>query len=313
MNIRQIGYYVAVFETRSFTAAARKCSVTVQAISKSINELEHSFGTKFFERGNTGVRPTSEGRSFYLKARNAANAYAEVVDYRADDLAPQHVGSDGKSNQELSVGLCVPSFAKEERLYASLAALVERGCSVHTTFSSVRPETAQQELESRRLDALLTIGVYENAADECTPVGTLPTGAAVSLSHPLAQRPYITLDELREYPAGQSVVFDDFNQSIYWEYKRAGLLGECRLVEGPEEARSFIFDDNGFFLNAMLPIEGQTGPETTLLPIVGEGAISIPVCLVSLKRDKPAAYHVVESFLIQLVGSINASGGAQGQ
>lgn len=312
MNIRQIGYYVAVFETRSFTAAAHRCSVTVQAISKSINELEQAFGTKFFDRGNTGVRPTSEGRSFYLKARNAVNAYAEVEEFSVEDLSPKQPVAESSHAQWLSVGLCVPSFAKEERLYSSLSSLVERGCAVHTTFTSVRPEVAQQELEAKRLDALLTIGVYDNATDECVPVGTLPTEAAVSLGHPLAHRPFIGIDDLRAYPTGQSAVFDDFNQSIFWEYKRAGLLGEVRLIEGPEEARSFLCEDNGYFLNAMLPVEGQTGPGTTLLPIAGEGALSIPVCLVSLKRDKPAAYHVVESFLIQLVGSINSMGSLHG-
>lgn len=313
MNIKQIGYYVAVFETRSFTAAARRCAVTVQAISKSINELEQAFGTKFFERGNTGVRPTSEGRSFYLKARNAADAYEEVVDYKAGDFTPRRASADGKPMQGLSVGLCVPSFAKEQRLYASLTALIERGCAVHVDFSSVRPETAQQELEAKHLDALLTIGVYENTADECTPVGTLPTGAAVSTGHPLAEKPYISVDDLRAYPAGQSVVFDDFNQSIFWEYKRAGLLGECKLIEGPEKAATFLHEDNGYFLNAVLPVEGQTGPGSVLLPIVGECAVSIPVCLVSLKRDKPAVYHVVESFLIQLVGNINSVEGVHEQ
>lgn len=40
VNIKQVGYFVAVFETKSFTAAAQQRNVTVQAISKSISELE---------------------------------------------------------------------------------------------------------------------------------------------------------------------------------------------------------------------------------------------------------------------------------
>ena len=65
MNIKQVGYFVAVFETKSFTAAAQQRNVTVQAISKSISELEQFFNVQFFERGSSGVRPTQAGRSFY--------------------------------------------------------------------------------------------------------------------------------------------------------------------------------------------------------------------------------------------------------
>ena len=32
VNIKQVGYFVAVFETKSFTAAAHRRNVTVQAI-----------------------------------------------------------------------------------------------------------------------------------------------------------------------------------------------------------------------------------------------------------------------------------------
>ncbi len=67
VNIKQVGYFVAVFETKSFTAAAHQRNVTVQAISKSISELEQFFNVQFFERGSSGVRPTQAGRSFYAR------------------------------------------------------------------------------------------------------------------------------------------------------------------------------------------------------------------------------------------------------
>lgn len=81
MNIKQVGYFIAVFETKSFTAAAHQCNVTVQAISKSISELEQLFNVQFFERGNSGVKPTRAGRSFYAKARHAVEAYREVESF----------------------------------------------------------------------------------------------------------------------------------------------------------------------------------------------------------------------------------------
>ena len=40
MNIKQIRYFVDVFESGSFSIAAKTCGVTVQAVSKAIHELE---------------------------------------------------------------------------------------------------------------------------------------------------------------------------------------------------------------------------------------------------------------------------------
>lgn len=305
LNIKQIGYFVAVFETKSFTAAARAHSVTVQAISKSIYELEQTFKTKFFERSNTGVKPTPAARSFYLKARAAVDAYNEVERFSAADLTPGARGDQAGEIQELKLGLCVPSFGRERELYTALTSLVMRGTGVKIDFRSVQLESAQRDLEMGGLDALITIGTYDHENNDCTCVGTLPTGVAVAKTHPLAPKHFVSVVDLCRYPAAQSAVYDDFNQSIFWEYKKKGLLGETCVVDDSKDVTALLTEKNGYYFNAVLPIAGQVEGETALLPVRGEGAVTIPVCMVSLKHDKPRSYHMVESFLVQLVGSIN--------
>lgn len=111
MNIKQVGYFVAVFETKSFTAAAHQRNVTVQAISKSISELEQFFNVQLFERGNSGVKPTQAGRSFYAKARLAVEAYREVENFDPSgcDLTVSSA-SGPQTMPELSIGLCAPAL-----------------------------------------------------------------------------------------------------------------------------------------------------------------------------------------------------------
>lgn len=65
MNIKQIRYFVAVFESGSFSIAAKTCGVAVQAVSKAIHELENGLGEHVFERTNRGAAPTTVGRAFY--------------------------------------------------------------------------------------------------------------------------------------------------------------------------------------------------------------------------------------------------------
>ena len=291
VNIKQVGYFVAVFETKSFTAAAHQRNVTVQAISKSISELEQFFNVQFFERGSSGVRPTQAGRSFYAKARPAVEAYREVENFDPSgcDLTVSSA-SGPQAMPELSIGLCTPAFDNEDKLYKGLSALIMRGVRVRVKICTVHPGVAQQELEQGGLDALLTVGTYDNTNDDCEQLGTLPTGILVAADHPLGKRPFVS-----------------FNNSIFWQYKSLGVLGETRVIDSPAQVGSFLAAERGFFLNAILPVPGQIASGFEIVPIVGEGALTVPVCLVSLKDEKPQAYHVVENYLIRMVGCANGS------
>ncbi len=65
MDLRQIMYFMAVFEEKSFTRAAQKAGVVQPALSIQVKRLEDEFGVSLFERGPRGVAPTSFGKSFY--------------------------------------------------------------------------------------------------------------------------------------------------------------------------------------------------------------------------------------------------------
>lgn len=84
MDIRAINYFVAVFEERSFTAAAEKVHVVQSALSAQIRNLEDQFGAPLFERGARGVEPTPAGRRLYELClpllRDLAAAQQEVHD-----------------------------------------------------------------------------------------------------------------------------------------------------------------------------------------------------------------------------------------
>ena len=65
MDLRQIQYFVALYEERSITKAARRLNVVQPALSMQISRLEKTFKTRLFERTSRGVIPTDVGREFY--------------------------------------------------------------------------------------------------------------------------------------------------------------------------------------------------------------------------------------------------------
>ena len=65
MDLRQIRYFVAVYEEGSFSRAAAREHCTQPGISVQIQKLEAELTQKLFERQARGVVPTLAGRHFY--------------------------------------------------------------------------------------------------------------------------------------------------------------------------------------------------------------------------------------------------------
>lgn len=303
MNIKQVSYFVAVFEAGSFSVAARSRSVTVQAVSKAIHELENEVQTRLFDRSSQGVTPTTSGRAFYQKARPAYDAFLECENFDADQ--PPSLSMPVVEPQLLKVGLCSPVFQSSDSLCSTLTAFIKRSTGVETRISIVSPKTAQQDLEDGTYDALVTIGAYEHARVKCVRVGTLPTGVVVDKDHPLATRAMVTMADLDPYSAGVSPTYDDFNDSILTMYRKRGLLKSVEIIRSvAEDDHSFMAERHGFFFSAILPMPGQVAPNMRLIPISPDQAVDVPICFVSLKGTKSKQCVTVENFLIQTIAQL---------
>ena len=78
ITIRQLGYFVAVYEEASFSKAAVREHCSQPALSAQIRNLEDILARSLFERSVSGVTPTAAGLRFYrhsvaiLRSVNAA-------------------------------------------------------------------------------------------------------------------------------------------------------------------------------------------------------------------------------------------------
>jgi LysR family nitrogen assimilation transcriptional regulator len=77
-SLRDIRLFVAVYEERSFTAAAQRENATQSGVSQHISKIEARFGVNLFSRGSGLVLPTPAADNYYrhcieiLRANEAA-------------------------------------------------------------------------------------------------------------------------------------------------------------------------------------------------------------------------------------------------
>lgn len=79
MEIQQLRYVVAIADSGTFTAAARRCFVAQPSLSQSVKRLEGELGVALFARAGRGVALTAAGEAFVGAARSALRSFDAIV------------------------------------------------------------------------------------------------------------------------------------------------------------------------------------------------------------------------------------------
>ena len=274
MNIKQVRYVCAIVDLGSFSAAAAREGVSVQAVSKAMAELEGALGEPLFERRSAGVTPTPLGRAFATRARRVLDEWEALERFAS---APAVV-----ANSPFRMGFCCPAYRGVDRLVRLISTVTDKVLGRRVEVELLDCTEGLDVLRARRVDGLITVGTLEADDVACTPLGTVSSDVLVPLNHPLAAKSEITLDELADYPVLYPCNFDHYCHAVVDEYLRRGLRSEivrCSVGDAVPEpvtdgrCYSFIFVGN---------ITGA--PEGYVIrPLVRSDALSVPICLSTLR------------------------------
>lgn len=93
MELRQIQYFICLYEDGTVTRAARRLNIVQPALSMQIARLEEELGQQLFERSQRGMQPTSVARQMYRLFLPLVRDFNEARKQlqRKDDTLSGHV------------------------------------------------------------------------------------------------------------------------------------------------------------------------------------------------------------------------------
>lgn len=211
MTLQQIKYAITIYETGQFSRAAEKLYVTQPSLTKAINELEKELGTTIFIRSKSGITVTAEGEEFISYARQLYIQY-EVMQDRF--ITQKNVRKKfGVSCQHYS--FAVKAFTETIRGYDSaeyeFAIREEKTSDVIHDVSTMRSEIGIifiSDFNEKIISKLLAEhDIVFNELMKCKAY------AFVCRDNPLADREYVTFDDLQSYPC---LIFEQGDSDPYF-------------------------------------------------------------------------------------------------
>jgi DNA-binding transcriptional LysR family regulator len=79
MNIRDLDFFIKVYERRSISVASENLFISAQGLSNVISRLEQELGCSLFNRDRAGSVPTACGEAFYKYAVNTKLEYDRMI------------------------------------------------------------------------------------------------------------------------------------------------------------------------------------------------------------------------------------------
>jgi DNA-binding transcriptional LysR family regulator len=141
-HLRNVKLFVAAYEERSFTAAAKREHATQSGVSQHIGKLEERLGAKLFTRNRGRVVPTPAGDTYYAQC-------VELL--RLAESAEAAVGRFGRGlTGEIFVGL-MPTMTRSA-LAPALSRFTEQHPNVAVRIVEAYSAVLTQQVRSGELD-----------------------------------------------------------------------------------------------------------------------------------------------------------------
>lgn len=175
-----------VYESKSFSEAAKKLSITQPAVSHHIKVLEEELNIRIFDRRKGEIVVTREGEAVVKCAKKLLGLYNNLR---------QDLSDSKKLVTHLTIG--ITHTAESNPVAEALAKYCAEHGQVTITMVTDTINNLYKKLKNYEIDLAIVEGRVPSTSVHYLLLDTDCLMLAVSMNHPFAQRSMVTLNELK--------------------------------------------------------------------------------------------------------------------
>ena len=220
LSIRQVELIDAISRHRSISRAAAELNVTQSALSHAINSIEQQLGITLFTRLKNGMEPTPYADAFRARASVIRDIIADTKRDLHSYVRPRRPMLKIQAGTRTTPIWVTPAMATLSMRFQDYI------FDARTTLDNLA-----QNLELHETDlAVAPLALFHDTSMFFVePVGTIDNRFFAHVTHPLADRGEVTIDDLRQFP----LVGDDVpHELVDFVEGHPGRLGQLDLLTG---------------------------------------------------------------------------------
>lgn len=226
MELRQLKYFLAVADARSFVSAANNLYISRQAVSKSIAQLESELQVELFMRDPSGAYLTPAGILFYERVRNSI--------LELDQIQNEIRQYGSQFRQVIRVAFSVGTLQLFEQ---RIQDFIRRQSNIIIQYFECTPTECETLLKEHRADLIITSQVLSGDALDVYPLFSSRYGVLLRDQEDLSVLETLDAADLRWLPLG---CFADGQSE-----KLCEQLGLTPLYSGIDLLRLFTISSEG--------------------------------------------------------------------
>jgi LysR family hydrogen peroxide-inducible transcriptional activator len=263
MTLTELKYIVAVARERHFGRAAEACHVSQPTLSVAVKKLEEELDVKIFERGASEVSTTPLGEQIVRQAQ-------QVIEQAA---AIREIAKTGKDPVSGPLRLGVIYTVGPYLLPVLVRQAIERVPQMPLMLQENFTVRLLEMLRTGELDCAILAEPFPDTGLAVAPLYDEPFMAAVPRKHPIAARPSISAEELKNETMlllGTGHCFRDHVLEVCPEYARfaTGAEGIRKSFEGSslETIKHMVASGMGITVVPRLSVPADPQPHVAYVP-----------------------------------------------
>lgn len=262
MLFRQMKYFIAVVEARSFTEASYALEISQSAVSQQIKALEEDLGVPLLVRKNRTFSLTPAGEYFY---RHGKELLQEIEAFQKET---RRLGED----QELQLRLGYLNNYCGSELYETIAAFSAQYPEVTIHIFNGTHEDLYEQLRNKKADMVLN---DQRRAFSDTYVNDIVTTgvlfAEISRQNPLSQEDHLSLEALKRIPCILVASAEQEQAEGTYYADTLGFAENFLFARTLEDARLLVASNRGYLPLETFNTTAPSGTASVRLPLYKEG------------------------------------------